>query len=139
MIKKILLIAALLVLSVFTANLYAESLTDIKTDSLQKPEKEQWGRDPFIKYDDILLKDSLTSTGLSTGLKVEGIISDGKKALAIINGGFYRRNDKVDDFLIIDIEKDKIILGKEGKTFNVGIAKFAIERTPKGGDKNDKK
>lgn len=125
----------LLAVGIFAANLYAESLTDIKVDSLQKPVKERWGRDPFIKYDDMMFKDSLTTTGLSTGFKVEGIISDGRKALAIINGGFYRRNDKVDDFLIIDIEKDKIILGKEGKTFNVGIEKFAIERAPKGGNK----
>lgn len=131
----ILLSAILLALGAVSADLCAESLTDVKIDSLQSPVKERWGRDPFVKYDDIISKDSLTSTGLSTGFKVEGIISDGRKALAIINGGFYRRNDKVDDFLIIDIEKDKIILGKEGKKFNVGIEKFAIERAPKGGDK----
>lgn len=137
MTKKILLITVitLIALSIFSADIYAESLTDVKTDSLQKPVKERWGRDPFIRYDDLMFKDSITNTGLSTGFKVEGIISDGRKALAIINGGFYRRNDKVDDFLIINIEKDKIVLGKEGKTFNVGIEKFAIERTPKGGNK----
>ena len=31
-------------------------------------------------------------------LKLDGIIADGKKAVAIINGGFYRKNERVNGF-----------------------------------------
>ena len=50
---------------------------------------------------------------MPVGLKITGIISDGKKAVAIINGGFYRKNEKVSNFLIVDIAKDRVSLEKK--------------------------
>ncbi len=106
---------------------YAESLSDVKVAALQEPIKEKWGRDPFIRYEDVRLKERPLKEELPLDLKVGGIISDGKKALAIINGGFYRKNEKVNDFLIVGIERDKVLLEKNGKRFYLGIEKFAIE------------
>ena len=47
--------------------------------------------------------------------------------MAIINGGFYRKNEKVDDFLIVDIAKDRVSLEKNRKRFYLGVEKFAMD------------
>ncbi len=110
----------------------AESLSDIKLIELQSPVKDRWGRDPFMRYNGRTSKEGLFKEDQIEDLKVNGIISNGKKAVAIINGGFYRKNEKVEDFLITEIGRDKILLEKNGKTFYLGIEKFAVERTQKG-------
>lgn len=114
---------------------HAEGLSDIKINALQAPIKERWGRDPFIRYEDKISKEKPSKEELPLDLKVDGIISDGKKALAIINGGFYRKHEMVNNFLIVGIGKDKVLLEKNGKMFELGIKKFAIEGTQKGESK----
>jgi len=114
---------------------YAESISDIKIEALQLPVKERWGRDPFIRYEDRLSKEKQAKEELPLDIKVDGIISDGGKAMAIINGGFYRKQERVNDFLIVGIDKDKVLLEKNGKRFYLGIEKFAIEGSQKGGKK----
>ncbi|HBG93094.1 MAG: hypothetical protein A3J81_03975 [Nitrospirae bacterium RIFOXYB2_FULL_43_5] len=107
----------------------AVSLSDIKLDALDKPIKEKWGRDPFVRYGDKMakLKGKTFREDMPVGLKITGIISDGKKAVAIINGGFYRKNERVDNFLIVDIAKDRVSLEKNGKRFYLGVEKFAMD------------
>ncbi|MCE5194001.1 MAG: hypothetical protein LLF28_00860 [Nitrospiraceae bacterium] len=112
-----------------------EGISDIKTDALKSPIKEKWGRDPFIKYEDRLKEKAAGDSPSLLDIKIDGIISDGKKALAIINGGFYRKDEKVNDFLIVAIDKEKVTLEKNGKRFSLGIEKFAIEKSLKGGKK----
>ena len=120
---------------------YAESLSDIKLASLQAPIKvvsEKWGRDPFVRYEDKVFKktnEEASKEEMFLDLKLDGIIADGKKAVAIINGGFYRKNEKVNGFLIVAIGKDEVLLEKDGKRFPFGIKKFAVTGTPRGGKK----
>ena len=111
------------------ASAYAESISDIKFDALHAPVKERWGRDPFIRYGDKIakLKGKTFREDMPVGLKITGIISDGKKAVAIINGGFYRKNERVSNFLIVDIAKDRVSLEKNGKRFYLGVEKFAMD------------
>jgi|GEM_PF-1002073 len=122
--------SALILLFTFNFSLaHAVSLSDIKLEALDKPVKEKWGRDPFIRYGDKMakLKGTAVREDALAGLKINGIISDGKKAVAIINGGFYRKNEKVDDFLIVDIGKDRVSLEKNRKRFYLGVEKFAMD------------
>jgi len=130
----LLILSIILNFAFLNLNSYAESLSDIKIDALQSPIKETWGRDPFITHTDrtTKLKKNVFNEDVSIDVKVEGIISDGKKAVAIINGGFYRKHERVNNFLIVNIGKDKVTLEKNGKRFYLGIEKFAIEGTPKG-------
>ncbi len=120
---------------------YAESLSDIKLASLQAPIKvvpEKWGRDPFVRYEDKVFKkanEAASKEEIFLDLKLDGIIADGKKAVAIINGGFYRKNERVNGFLIVAIGKDEVLLEKDGKRFPFGIKKFAVTGTPRGGKK----
>ncbi|MDP3048382.1 MAG: hypothetical protein Q8N12_02985 [Thermodesulfovibrionales bacterium] len=104
-------------------------LSDIKLDALDKPIKEKWGRDPFIRYEDktAKLKGKTFREDVPADLKISGIISDGKKAVAIINGGFYRKNEKINNFLIVDIAKDRVSLEKNGKRFYLGVEKFTMD------------
>jgi len=124
--------------SLFTA--YAESISDIKLEALNEPAKERWGRDPFIRYEDktAKLKGKRLREDAPPDLRISGIISDGKKAMAIINGGFYRKKDRVNDFLIVDIAKDKVSLEKNGKRFYLGVEKFTIDAY-KGKDRDELK
>ncbi|MCX5716716.1 MAG: hypothetical protein NTW44_00085 [Nitrospirae bacterium] len=130
------------------ASVTAENISDIKLDALDKPIEEKWGRDPFIRYGDKIakLKGKIFREDMPVGLKITGIISDGKKAVAIINGGFYRKNERVNNFLIVDIAKDRVSLEKNGKRFYLGVEKFAMETRrdnamdgDKGKDKKDDK
>lgn len=120
---------------------YAESLSDIKLASLQSPIKvvsEKWGRDPFVRYEDKVFKkanEAASKEEIFLDLKLDGIIADGKKAVAIINGGFYRKNERVNGFLIVAIGKDEVLLEKDGKRFPFGIKKFAVTGTQRGGKK----
>ncbi len=123
------------------SSLSAEALSDIKIDALQKQIKpvikEKWGRDPFVKYEDRISAERLQKEDLLLDIKLDGIISDGKKAMAIINGGFYRKGDRINDFMIISIEKDSVLLRKNGEILPpLGINKFAIDgKSKKGGGK----
>jgi hypothetical protein len=149
--RKILLLLLVFCCLLFTVHCslsYAENLSDIKLDALDKPIKEKWGRDPFIRYEDKIakLKGKTPGEDAPVGLKITGIISDGKKAVAIINGGFYRKNEKINNFIIVDITKDKVSLEKNGKRFYLGVEKFAMETRrdnvmdgAKGKDKKDVK
>lgn len=125
----------------YLASVDAESLSDIKLASLQAPIKvapEKWGRDPFVRYEDKVFKkanEAASKEEIFLDLKLDGIIADGKKAVAIINGGFYRKNERVNGFLIVAIGKDEVLLEKDGKRFPFGIKKFAVTGTPRGGKK----
>jgi len=125
----ILIFAVILIFEFLILNSYAQSISDIKLDALDKPIKEKWGRDPFIRYGDKIakLKGKTFREDMPMGLKITGIISDGKKAVAIINGGFYRKNERVNNFLIVDIAKDRVSLEKNGKRFYLGVEKFAMD------------
>ncbi|HBR22110.1 MAG TPA: hypothetical protein DD713_06015 [Nitrospiraceae bacterium] len=125
----ILIFAVILIFAFLILNSYAQSISDIKLDALDKPIKEKWGRDPFIRYGDKIakLKGKTFREDMPMGLKITGIISDGKKAVAIINGGFYRKNERVNNFLIVDIAKDRVSLEKNGKRFYLGVEKFAMD------------
>lgn len=125
----ILIFAVILIFAFLILNSYAQSISDIKVDALDKPIKEKWGRDPFIRYEDKIakLKGKTFREDMPAGLKITGIISDGKKAVAIINGGFYRKNERVNNFLIVDIAKDRVSLEKNGKRFYLGVEKFAMD------------
>jgi len=144
----LLLVFCCLLFTAYCSPSYAENLSDIKLDALDKPIKEKWGRDPFIRYEDKIakLKSKTFREDAPAGLRITGIISDGKKAVAIINGGFYRKHERVNNFLIVDIAKDRVSLEKNGKRFYLGVEKFAMETRrdnvtdgDKGKDKKDKK
>jgi hypothetical protein len=46
----------------------------------------------------------------TAGLKLEGIIAIGEKAMAIINKGFYRKGDCILGFLITEIQRDRVLV-----------------------------
>ena len=125
----ILLSVFYLVSCIMHHDLLTLSISDIKGDALHAPVKERWGRDPFIRYGDKIakLKGKTFREDMPVGLKITGIISDGKKAVAIINGGFYRKNERVSNFLIVDIAKDRVSLEKTAKGFIFGVEKFAMD------------
>lgn len=69
-------------------------------------------RDPFVPLvgpDGTILKKFD-----ATGLKVEGIIFDPKNgSLALINGEFYKAGDKLQNAVLAQIFKDRVILSQD--------------------------
>jgi type II secretory pathway component PulC len=45
--------------------------------------------------------------------------------MAIINGGFYRKGDTIEGFVIKDIQPDRVVLERGGKDFTLRIAGFS--------------
>jgi len=108
-----------------SASLHAESLSDLNLKRLQEPHKPGWGRDPFIRHGKEDEKKAEAPRPVS--VKISGIIADGKKAVAIINGNFYRVGDRVDEFSVLDISNEGVLLEHKGKKYYFGIDTFALE------------
>jgi hypothetical protein len=120
---RLLLISAILLLVVAPA--WSESLVDIKVDELSSPVKPKWGRDPFVRFGD---RDRSAAGNLGPmDLRIEGIISDESRALVIINGGFYRKGDTIDGFVIDQILSDRVMLLKGDKSYILRMEGFAAE------------
>jgi len=103
---------------------WGQSLMDIKAEELQRPAGSAWGKDPFIRFED---RQALTGEkAYLPEFRVEGIITDGAKSLAIIEGGFYREGDQVQGFVISAIKADRVVLKRDGKTYEVKVQGFAV-------------
>ena len=123
--KARLLIILALVLSM-SATAWGESLVDIKVEELSQPQKPRWGSDPFVRYEDRHKHPARTELA-HLKLDLKGIISNGKGALAIINGGFYRKGDIIGDFVIKDILTDRVLLLRNGKSYTLSVEGFAVQ------------
>ena len=123
--KARLLIIFALLLSM-SATAWGESLVDIKVEELSQPQKPRWGFDPFVRYEDRHKRPELSELA-HLKLDLTGIISNGEKALAIINNGFYRKGDIVGDFVIEDILSDRVLLLRNGKKIVLSVEGFAVQ------------
>jgi type II secretory pathway component PulC len=106
-------------------SVYAESLSDLNLQRLREPRKSDWGRDPFIRYGQ--KDEKKTEDVRPVSVKISGIIADDRKAVAIINGNFYRVGDRVDEFRVLAISNERVLLEHKGKKYYFGIEKFALE------------
>lgn len=124
--------SALSIIAFFLAALAASAswaeLSDVKLGDLKRQPPIRWGRDPFVKYEDRFKKpgEPIDREKDLALVKISGIISDGKKALAIANGEFLRPGDMIAGFKILAVSGDKILLEKEGRKFYLGIDRFAV-------------
>ncbi len=123
--KARLLIIFALLLSM-SAAAWGESLVDIKVEELSQPQKPRWGSDPFVRYGDRHKRPELNELA-HLKLNLKGIISNGKRALAIINNGFYRKGDIIGDFVIEDILSDRVLLLRNGRKFVLNVEGFAVQ------------
>jgi hypothetical protein len=122
---KALLLLIFSIVLLAAAPAWPESLVDIKVDELSRPVKPKWGRDPFVRFED---RGRSADENLGpTDLRIEGIISDGSRALVIINGGFYRKGDMIDGFVIEQILNDKIMLLRGSNSYVLRMKGFAAE------------
>ena len=80
-------------------------------------------RDPFIPLvtsDGRILK--LEKEEAASGLLLEGIIYDEQGlSYAIVNGEVVRVSDKIGDYQVLKIEKNKVIFIKQGQTTEVEL------------------
>lgn len=94
----------------------AEVLT--KADKSQTLKKaitaQKWGRDPFIFGE--------TKTAETGGLSLNGILWDEIAPSAIINNTVVKIGDEVDGNRVVDIQKERVILSKEGSTYELNLA-----------------
>ncbi len=82
-------------------------------------------RDPFIALvtpDGRLLKWEKEETVSGSGLLLEGIVYDEHGlSYALVNGEVVRVSDKVGDYQVLKIEKNKVIFIKGGQTLEVEL------------------
>ena len=71
--------------------------------------------DPFLRPDE-----RSVSGGLSRlGLKLSGIVKDGNRTLAIINGAFIGEGETIDGKKIIRIEEKSVLVSESGKEYTI--------------------
>ena len=57
------------------------------------------------------------------GLKLKGVIVGGNNPVAIINGKFLRLGERIDGYLVVRIEANKVFLRSGNSTFKLELAK----------------
>lgn len=123
---RVWLIIGGLIFFAFAGTSYPMEISDIKIEELRKTEQPKWGRDPFLRYEDRFKGEVVVKEKELFLIKIGGVISNGQKAVAIINGEFYRKGDTVSGFKIVDIAGDKVLFERNGRKFFLGIDRFAI-------------
>jgi type II secretory pathway component PulC len=103
---------------VFGRVVIADAQNEYKYDAQLK-------RNPFIPLvtpDGRLIQ--LESEKTSSGLSLEGIIYDANGvSYALINGEVTKIGDAVGDYQVLKVEKDKVVLIKDGQPFEIVIKK----------------
>jgi len=113
----------------------AGEISDVKMDELKKspPPALGFGRDPFERWGEAVReKESTGAEEEFITFKINGIISDGKKAVAIINGEFLRKGDEIAGYRILDIAGDRVLLEREGRKIYLGVDRFTLSLRKKG-------
>lgn len=94
-------------------------------DSLEYTYDPQGKRDPFVPIvtaDGRLIK--VQPEGGAAGLALEGIILDENGiSCAIINGDVVKIGDNINDYEVLKIENNKVILIKDGEPLEVELNK----------------
>jgi type II secretory pathway component PulC len=90
-----------------------QNLTTKPTTSIVTPDTSKFtmGVDPFVR--------DWVISGQVTDLKLKAITQSGDKAYALINDQILETGEVISGKKIVSIEKDKVILEQEGKTFNL--------------------
>ena len=70
-----------------------------------------WGRTPF----------SLAPVKAYQGLILEGIVWDKNKPAAIINGSVVKVGDTIDEHIVVDIKRDRVIISDGSKEFELRL------------------
>ena len=70
----------------------------------------EWGRDPFNMATDKEFQ--------LADLKLKGIsFGENKQGYAFVNNEIVRKGDRVGDYEVVEVEKDKVLLRKAGQSF----------------------
>ncbi|MBI5026584.1 MAG: hypothetical protein HZC12_07645 [Nitrospirae bacterium] len=117
---------------------WAEGLSDINIQALNEKKTLHWGRDPFVREIDGKGPER-EGIALPARVRLNGIISNGQKSVAIINGNFLRKGDMIDGLLLTDIMRDRVIFDRKGAKTELTIEKFVYEGSPKKEEKKEEK
>jgi type II secretory pathway component PulC len=90
-----------------------QNITTKPQPSVVTPDTEKFnmGTDPFVR--------DWVISGQVSDLKLKAITQSGDKAYALINDQILETGEVISGKKIISIEKDKVVLEQEGKTFNL--------------------
>ena len=117
--------AMLLILLALTSSAFAQSLSDINLDWLERQEKyRQWGRDPFA----VSPITSGEESGTVGGLKLSAIIYRKNSGVAIINNRILRKGDRINGKEISQILEDRVILRDSSGDRDLRVNKFSVGR-----------
>jgi len=123
--RIIIWMATLLILLGLTSSSFAQSLSDINLDWLERQEKyHQWGRDPFV----IPSASSGEGSGKEGGLRLSAIIYRKNGGVAIINNRILRKGDRIDGKEVARILEDRVILRDSSGDRELQVNKFSFGR-----------
>jgi hypothetical protein len=122
--RIIIRVATLLILLGLTSPIFAQSLSDINLDWLERQEKyHQWGRDPFV-----IPSAMGEGLGKEGGLRLSAIIYRRNGGVAIINNRILRKGDRIDGKEIARILEDRVILRDSSGDRELQVNKFSFGR-----------
>ena len=97
-------------------------LSDAKLKLQKEHAAKPWGRDPFVR-----LK-TLEAGSRTSSLELKGIsIGMDKKGFALINQEIVRVGDKIEGCDVLSVEKNRVLLQKNGQKFYLKLPEEQIE------------
>ncbi|MFH2035793.1 MAG: hypothetical protein ABIJ45_05265 [Candidatus Zixiibacteriota bacterium] len=95
-----------------------EHLNKLDSELIDKYSKLSWGSDPFFRGTHTT---AVKSANIQPGWHLAGIIYNETNPHAVINNKIVQNGDSVDGAEIITIEKDRVVLQKNGSEFTLSI------------------
>lgn len=98
------------------------ALSDAKSKLQKERASKPWGRDPFVRVK------TLEAGSRTSSLELKGIsIGQDKKGFALINQDIVRVGDKIEGCEVLAIEKNRVLLQKNGQNFYLKLPEEQIE------------
>jgi type II secretory pathway component PulC len=97
-------------------------LNDTKAKLQKEHAAKAWGRDPFVRTK------ALEAGYRTSSLELKGIsIGTDKRGFALINQDIVRVGDKIEGCEVLSIEKNRVLLQKNGQSFYLKLPEEQIE------------
>lgn len=80
-----------------------------------------FSRDPFMPLIDPHGRILITREIDVEGMSLEGIIYSEENPAVVINGEILRENETIGDYLVLEIERERVVLKKDGKEYELKL------------------
>ncbi len=106
-----------------------DAVESVKTPAAGKLEQQserakmKWGRDPFFEEGVVIEEEGVREVPAGEEPSLKGILWSEKNPIALINMQSVTIGESVSGYVVVDIQRDKVVLRKDGKDYEFKLKK----------------